>query len=83
MKERGMTKAIITFGYTSYVMDTRDALALTEMLGKAEVYEQKYGRGENKNTHHIYENESEFGTIKLITDSFYQMAKLAGKPEQS
>lgn len=77
-----MTKAIITFGYTSYVMDTRDALALTEMLGKAEIYKQQYHKGA-ENTYHIYENtSSELGTIKLISDSFYQMAKMAGEPKE-
>lgn len=83
MMDKRMGKVIMQLGYTSYVLDIRDAMTLAETLSKAEVYEQKYVRGENKQTHHIYENESEFGTIKLITDSFYQMAKLAGKPEQS
>lgn len=75
-----MSKAIVKFGYTDYVMELKDAVSLAELLSKAEVYDSKYVSG-GDNTHHIYPNErQEVGTIKLISDDFYRMAKLAGKP---
>ena len=75
-----MSKAIVKFGYTDYVMELKDAVSLAELLSKAEVYDNKYVPG-GEHTHHIYANDkSETGTIKLISDDFYRMAKLAGKP---
>jgi hypothetical protein len=76
-----MTMAILNIGYDGYVLPLKDAVAVAEILGKAEMYEHKYRSG-GENTHHIYaEAKENFGTIRLITDAFYQGAKLAGKPE--
>lgn len=75
-----MSKAIVRFGYTDYVLELKDAVSLAELLSKAEIYNNKYVSG-GDNTHHIYANDAhEVGTVKLISDDFYRMAKLAGKP---
>jgi hypothetical protein len=79
IKECGMSKAILEIGYTKYVLDLNDAVTLLEKLSAAEVYEEKYVAGSD-HTHHIYENISNLGVLKLMSDSMYQMAKLAGKP---
>jgi hypothetical protein len=72
--------AILNIGYNGYVMPLKDAVVVAEMLGKAERYEEKYRSGDN--THHIYsETKENIGTIRLLSDAFYQGAKLAGKPE--
>ena len=77
-----MSKAILRVGYNNYVLDLRDAVAISEMLAKAEVYESKYHSGKDS-THHIFDNDSkEFAALQLISDSFYQMAKLAGPPSK-
>jgi hypothetical protein len=73
--------AILNIGYNGYVMPLKDAVVVAEMLGKAERYEEKYRSGSD-NTHHIYsETKENIGTIRLLSDAFYQGAKLAGKPE--
>lgn len=79
-----MTKAIIRLsGYTDYVLDLKDAVALAEIVSKAEVYEHKYRSGQD-NTHHIYLNhEKELGNLRVISQEFYSMCKLAGKPTDS
>lgn len=75
-----MAKGIITLGYTDYVLDLKDVVTISEIMGKAELYESKYASGSGS-TYHIYENSSkELATIKLISDDFYRLAKLAGKP---
>jgi len=74
-----MTKAIICFGYTEYVLDLKDAVIIAELLGKAEVYEEKYVR-DGANTQHIYSNDKTMGTLKILSESTYSMYKLAGKP---
>ena len=74
-----MTKAIIELGWQKYVLDLKDAVTVGELLNKAEKYEEKYVK-DGDNTVHVYENTSGFGTIRLIGDSLYRMAKLAGPP---
>ncbi len=77
-----MSKSIVKFGYNDFVMELKDAVSLAELLSKAEVYDNKYVSG-GGSTHHIYANDAqEMGTIKLISDDFYRMAKLAGKPSK-
>lgn len=76
-----MAKAILNLGYGAYVMDMEQAVAISEMLAKAELYVSKYHREVKDSTHHIYENDSsELGTLKLVSDEFYRLSKLAGKP---
>lgn len=79
-----MTKAIVRFGgYTDYVLDLKDAVAVAEILSRAEVYESKYRTGQ-ESTHHVYSNhEKELGQLRLISHEFYNMCKLAGKPTDS
>ena len=75
-------KVTIDLGYKSYVLDTKDALTLAEIVGKAEMYEEKYHGSGQDNTHHVYPNEERF-TMRVLPDSMYNMAKLAGKPAKS
>lgn len=76
-------KAIVQVGYTKYVMNTQQALTLLELLADAEIYESKYRRDAD-NTHHIYPQDTNqaINEFKVIPTAFYQMAKLAGKPEK-
>jgi len=74
-----MTKAIISVGYTEYVLELKDAVTIAELLGKAEVYEEKYVR-DGANTQHIYSNDKTMGTFKILSEPAYSMYKLAGKP---
>ena len=77
-----MAKALLNIGYYHYVVDLKDAVMVAEVLAKAELYELKYVKS-GENTHHIYDNDkAETGSLRLIADSLYQMAKLAGKPEK-
>lgn len=78
-----MAKAIISINYADYILDLKDAVVLAEILSNAEVYEEKYRAGTD-NTHHVYPNSSAKGAItnlKIVSTEFYNMCKLAGKPE--
>lgn len=70
---------IVSMGYTDYVMSPKDAFTLSEVLARAERYEDKYHGGGIDNTRHVYANENAFN-MKIISDDVYRMAKLAGKP---
>ena len=77
-----MSKAIISIGYTQYVVNTADAVKLADILMGAERYEDKWVKDVG-NTHHIWEqDELHKFEIKAIPDSVYRMYKLAGKPEE-
>jgi hypothetical protein len=70
---------IVTVGYTTYVMPTKDAVQLMEILEKAEVYRKNYH--EKQPTHHVWAQEDTTFMGTLMPDDLYRMAKLAGKPE--
>lgn len=84
-----MAKAIIRLGYKEYVLDAEKAMRLVVSLMDAELYETKYDRGENgktTTTYHVYprtDATEQIETVQLMTDEFYRMAKLAGKPERN
>lgn len=77
-----MSKAILDLGYASYVIDVKEAVVIADILNKAEIYERIWGTNANNHetVHHIYENDKEPGTIRLLPDNLYTMYKLAGKP---
>jgi hypothetical protein len=77
VKEKEMM--IVQLGYANYVMPTKDAVQVLEILEKAERYVHKYRSG-NESTHHVWPNDSTFDA-KMIGNELYSMAKLAGKPE--
>ena len=77
---------IVTVGYNEFAMSPKDAVALSEILQRAERYQKKYHRevGDVKShyTHHAWEHEEEF-QMRLVSDDMFRMAKLAGKPDES
>lgn len=79
-----MTKAIIRVGYDKYVMDAKDALAIHEILAKAERYSSKYQKAEEGGTlHYVWEQDNidDPRSFEIMPDNLYRLAKLAGKPE--
>ena len=77
-----MSKAIVSIGYKSYVMDAKDALAVAEVMANAERYESKYTSA-GGTVYHIWKQDGDESTIPLqvLPDELYRMAKLAGKPK--
>ena len=80
-----MSKVLISFPAQGYVVDADVALKLLDTMKNYEVYKKKYGEG-NDYTHHIYSpslRDIVYGdiTIKPLPDDSYQLAKLAGDPE--
>lgn len=80
-----MSKVVISMGYKSFVMDTKDAVALMDVLAKAEVYEEKYhsavGDQPSHHTYHVYPLDTNGGVnMRLVSDEAYNMYKMAGKP---
>ncbi len=77
---------VMEFGYGQYALPLKDALAIAEILQRAEKYEKKYHKDEvtgvSGYTYHVYTITEEI-VMKLISDDVYRMAKLAGKPEKN
>jgi hypothetical protein len=84
---RRTNMVVIDLGYRSVVLSTEDAIRIAEILAKTETFEEKYRTKEEKErsgidddyTYHVYPQDKPFN-MKIISDSHYQMAKLAGKP---
>jgi hypothetical protein len=78
---------VIDLGYRKVVLNREKAMQLMECLETAEVYEEKYWSEDKRKelgmtetyTYHVYPNEANF-SMQIVSDSKYQMAKLAGKP---
>lgn len=78
---------VIDLGYRKVVMPKEKAMMLMDCLESAELYEEKYWSEDKRKelgmtetyTYHVYPNESNF-SMQIMSDSKYQMAKLAGKP---
>lgn len=80
---------VVDIGYRKLVMPKEKALMLVECLESADVYEEKWWSDDARKqkgmdstfTFHVYPNEASFG-MKIVSDTHYQMAKLAGKPQE-
>lgn len=79
---------IVDLGYKKIVLSNDKALELAELLQGAEMFEEVYITSEKRvnkdddHTYHVYPVK-EFFSMRLMGDSLYQMAKLAGKPVKS
>jgi hypothetical protein len=82
--ETKMSKAVINFGYENYVMDTKDAIAILELINSAEIYKEKYrSTADGGSTYHIYpQSHDSTNNMRIISDDLYRMAKLAGEPDE-
>jgi hypothetical protein len=82
------TKCIVNLGWKSFVMDTDKAVTMMELLDGCEMYEEIWHREEGDTkpytSYHVYDpEEPAMGSIKLLPNSIYKVAKLAGKPEKN
>jgi len=84
-----MSKVVIGLGFANYIIDAKDAIAMCEILSKAERYEDKYhGSVDGKPsfyTYHAWEQDNDSSNLwnfKLLPEAHYRLAKLAGKPEE-
>jgi len=77
---------VIDLGYRKVVMPKEKAMLLMDCLESAEIYEERYWSEEDRKalgmtgtyTYHVYPNDTNF-SMQIVSDSKYQMAKLAGK----
>ena len=86
LKPEGDGMVAVTLSYANYVLPASKALQLMNLVAKAEIYEDVFhpeiqGNHADKYTHHVYPNEKT-AAMKMMPDAFYNMAKLAGKPEK-
>lgn len=80
-----MAKVIVEFGYDrAFVMDADRALTLLDLLKDAEVYKEIYRAKERGgNTYHVFPQQKELCSLKVLSSNMYSLAKLAGKPEEN
>jgi hypothetical protein len=80
-----MAKVIVEFGYDKhFVMEADKALTLLDLLKDAEMYKEVYRSNERGgNTYHIFPQQRELCSMKVLSSNMYSLAKLAGKPEEN
>ena len=78
-----MSKVIVSIGWNNdFVMDADKALTLLDLLKDAEMYNEQYRSAElGGSTFHIFPQEKFLCDMRVLSGSFYNLAKLAGKPE--
>lgn len=75
-----MSKVSMQMPYGNFILDARDAITLGEIISRSERYLRK-GYGEDA-AHFIWKVvDEDMGSITMISDERYRLAKLAGKPE--
>jgi len=76
---------VLDFGWnTKFIVKTEDALKIINILEKAEMYEEKWRKEEEGGTtYHVWPVGDKLPGLKIVSESLYQMAKLAGKPEKA
>ena len=80
-----MSKVIVNMGWNKeFVMDAEKALTLLDLLKDAELYSEKYRSAEKGgSTFHIFPQDKLLCDMRVLSVAFYNLAKLAGKPEES
>ena len=79
-----MSKVVVSLGWNNeYVLDADKALTLLDLLKDAEVYKEQYRQIDKGGTsYHIFQQEKDVCTMRVLSKNFYNLAKLAGKPEE-
>jgi hypothetical protein len=88
-KTKEVEMVVIELGYKKFVLPRDKAMVLIDCLEGAEIYEEKYWNDEKRRqfgmtetyTYHVYPNDANF-SMQIVSDSKYQMARLAGKPQE-
>lgn len=76
-------KVIVRINYSDFVLDDADGLAILRLLEKAEMYTEKWQPDDQGGSlHYVYPQTPIVSTFRVMSDSLYRMAKLAGKPEE-
>ena len=82
LRTNDMSKVIVTIGWNNeFVMDADKALTLLDLLKDAEKYQDKYNK--DGNTFHIFSQDKQLATLRVLSTNMYNLAKLAGKPEEN
>jgi hypothetical protein len=78
-----MSKVIVSIGWNNeFVMDADKALTMLDLLKDAEKYQEKYQSADKGSTFHIFAQDKELCNLRVLSGNFYNLAKLAGKPEE-
>jgi len=89
LKIKGCEMVTIEIGYKKIVLPRDKAMMLMECLESSLEYQAKYWSEEKRKemgmteayTYHVFANDTSY-SMTLISDEHFQMAKLAGKPQE-
>jgi hypothetical protein len=71
---------VLKLGWSSeFLLSTKDAITVAEILSKGLAWEEKYVSESNSTAYFAYPSEQNF-SMKIVPDAIADMARLAGKP---
>lgn len=77
-----MSKVAMKLGYSSVVVSLEDAMHIISVLEEAESYRETYAsQADGGYTYNIWKADAIVWDFKVIPESVYAAAKLAGKPD--
>jgi hypothetical protein len=84
LRSNAMSKVVVSLGWNNeYVMDAEKALTLLDLLKDAELYKEQYHSADKGGTSfHIYQQDKDVCNMRVLSKNFYNLARLAGKPEE-
>jgi hypothetical protein len=74
-------KVVINFGWKEMVFSLEDGIEILKIFDRAERYTERYISATKSTSYHAFKDEDETITAKVITNEKYNIAKLAGKPQ--
>jgi len=77
-------RAIFEYQYKKYIVNLSDAVKILEILEKAERYKAEYRESKNGGTLHYAwtQPNNEMGSVELMPDDLYRLARMAGDPSK-
>lgn len=80
-----MSKIVVEISHTGYVLDSKDAIQLVELISKAEIYRERWqAKEQGGTTYHIFPQDRDASrvSLKFLTDDEVKVMRMAGKPEE-
>jgi hypothetical protein len=75
-------KMVLNFGWREIVLPMEDGFSLLRLMTEAEEYKERYDSPTRTTSYYVFKDPDAYITAKLISAAKYNVAKLAGKPQE-
>lgn len=75
-------KMVVSFGWMDMVFSLEDGVELLKLLDRGEDYKERYDSTSKSTHYYVFKDEEKNISVKVISAAKYNVAKLAGKPQE-